>query len=165
MDFTEIYQRYAQDVHRFALYLSGNSTLAEDLTAETFVRAFFGRSNLQVGTVKAYLFAIARNLYRDALASQRRLVSEDELQYRVDPLPGPEMSAADREMFGNVLRAIQQLPDAEREALVLATDDDLSYEQIAAILGCSVAAIKVRICRARLKLKSAMARREQSWKT
>ena len=76
------------------------------------------------------------------------MVSNDELPEREDPLPTPDLAAEDRETFSNVLRAIQRLPDPEREALVLAVDQDLNYDQIALILGCSVAAVKVRIHRA-----------------
>jgi RNA polymerase sigma-70 factor (ECF subfamily) len=164
MDFSEIYERYAGDVHRFAYYLSGNRTLAEDLTSETFVRALCVRSDLRVGTVKAYLFAIARNLYRDFLSSQRRVATDEELPKARDPNPGPDLEAQGRENYANLLRTIQQLPEGEREALLLSIDEDLKYEQIALILGCSVAAVKVRICRARVKLKSELAKKEQSWK-
>lgn len=73
MDFSEIYQRYAHDVHRFSLYLSGNYALAEDLTAETLVQ-MCGPTDLRVDSVKVYLFAIARNLFRDIMERQRRLV-------------------------------------------------------------------------------------------
>jgi len=93
------------------------------------------------------------------------MVSSDDLPEREDPLPRPDLTAQDRETFANVLRAIQKLPDTEREALVLAVDQDLSYDQIAVILGCSVAAVKVRIHRARLKLKAELAEKEQLWKT
>jgi len=164
MDFSEIYERYAGDVHRFAYYLSGNRTLAEDLTSETFVRALCVRSDLRVGTVKAYLFAIARNLYRDFLSSQRRVATDEELPKARDPNPGPDLEVQGRENYANLLRTIQQLPEGEREALLLSIDEDLKYEQIALILGCSVAAVKVRICRARVKLKSELAKKEQSWK-
>lgn len=164
MDFSEIYERYVRDVHRFALYLSGNPAVAEDLTSETFVHALCG-PDLRVGTVKAYLFAIARNLYRDSLARQRRMVPSDGLPEPEDPLPGPDLSAQDRQTFANVLRAIQRLPELQREALVLAVDQELSYEQIAAVLGCSVAAVKVRIHRARLQLKAELEKKEQAWKT
>jgi RNA polymerase sigma-70 factor (ECF subfamily) len=164
MDFSQVYERYAKDVHRFALYLSGNQALAEDLTAETFVNAFCARSDLRVGTVKAYLFAIARNLYRDFMAHERRMVPSDEVPERADPVPGPELSAEGRQTFSNVLLAIQELPESQREALVLAVDQELSYEQIAAILGCSVAAVKVRVHRARLRLKSELERKEQHGK-
>jgi RNA polymerase sigma-70 factor (ECF subfamily) len=165
MDFSEIYEKYSRDVHRFALYLSGNQALAEDLTSETFVHALCGNSDIRVGTVKAYLFAIARNLYRDFLGRQQRVVSNDDLPERESSMPTPDLAAEDREKFSNILRAIQKLPETEREALVLAVDQDLSYEQIAVILGCSVAAVKVRIHRARFKLKSELAKKEQIWKT
>jgi RNA polymerase sigma-70 factor (ECF subfamily) len=165
MNFPEVYERYARDVHRFALYLCGNHAVAEDLTAETFVHAFCGSSDFRVGTVKAYLFAIARNLYRDALAKERRLEPIEDAPEPVDPAPAPDIAAADRQTFVAVLRAIQQLPEAQREALVLATDPDLTYEQIAVIVGCSVAAVKVRVHRARLKLKSEVEAQEYIWKT
>lgn len=64
------------------------------------------------------------------------------------------MTVSDRQTFRAVLEAIQRLPEPQREALVLAPEPDLSYEQIAAILGCSLAVVKVRVHRARLKLKS-----------
>jgi RNA polymerase sigma-70 factor, ECF subfamily len=165
MDFSEIYERYALEVHRFALYLSGNRALAEDLTSETFVHALCARSDLRVGTVKAYLFAIARNLYRDFLTRHRNMVPSTELPERADPVPGPDLTAESRETFSNVLQAIQRLPEIEREALVLAIDQELSYEQIAVILGCSVAAVKVRVHRARLKLRAELEEKEQAWKT
>ncbi len=163
MDFSEVYQRYVQDVYRFSLYLSGNKALAEDLTAETFVHAFWGPSHVRVDTVKAYLLAIARNLYRNAMARERRAVPIDKIPEQAQPAPSPEQTAADRQELSNALGAIQKLPDQQREALVLAIGGDLRYEQIAAILGCSVAAIKVRIHRARLQLKQELEREEKPW--
>jgi DNA-directed RNA polymerase specialized sigma24 family protein len=74
MDFADLYERYANDVHRFALFLSGNEAVADDLTAETFARALLGRDDLLLDTVKAYLLAIARNLYRDACRREWRHV-------------------------------------------------------------------------------------------
>jgi RNA polymerase sigma factor (sigma-70 family) len=68
-DAHEIYERYARDVHRFVLYLSGDPALADDITADTFVRLWTAPGEIRTATVKAYLFTIARNLY---LTSQRR---------------------------------------------------------------------------------------------
>lgn len=165
MDFSEIYKRYARDVYVFSLYLSGNSAIAEDLTAETFVRALCGRSDLHVDTLKAYLFAIARNLHRDLVERQRRLIPINDVPEGADPAPSPDRAAQDREMFSAVLKAIRELPEMQREALVLSMDEDLRYDQIAAILGCSVTAVKVRIHRARLQLKSALEAENKTWKT
>ena len=164
MDFSDIYGQYAKDVHRFALYLSGSPSLAEDLTSQTFVNAMCGRTDLDLGTVKAYLFAITRNLYRDAVRHQRRIVDGDDLPERQDPRPGPDINTQDKQRLDEVLRAIQRLPEPQREALVMATDQDMSYEEIARVLGCSVAAIKVRIHRARLALREELERKDQTCK-
>ena len=165
MDFSELYQRHAKDVHRFALYLSGDANVAEDLTAETFASALCGRAELRVDTVKAYLIAIARNLYRDALARERRLVAIDDVPETVDPAPSSENTASDRQAYEHVLRAIQRLPQPLREALVLAADQELRYDQIAVILGCSVGAVKVRVHRARIHLKAELEKEHPAWKS
>lgn len=154
MDFSDLYRKYAPDVHRFALFLCGNHALAEDLTAETFTRALVGRADLRLDTVKAYLLAIARNLYRDILRREGRLVHLDDVPEAADRGTRPEAAADDRLRLEIVLEAIQALPEGEREALVMAVDGDLPYDRIAAILGCSVPAVKVRIHRARTKLKT-----------
>ena len=154
MNFSELYGRYAQDVHRFALYLCRSESLAEDLTSETFVHALCGPTDLRLGTVKAYLFAITRNLYRDYMARQGRTVTADSLPERHDPRPSPEAIAQGRQELQNTLRAIQDLSEQQREALLLASDGDLSYEEIGRITGCSVPAVKVRIYRARMALKT-----------
>jgi RNA polymerase sigma-70 factor (ECF subfamily) len=165
MDFSDLYRRYARDVHCFSVYLSGDPTLAEDLTAETFVHALCAPTHLRVDTVKAYLFAITRNLYRDWVERQRRQVSMGELPERADSSPLPDRIAEERQTTSALLAAIQRLPVLYREALVLSLDEELRYDQIAAILGCSVAAVKVRIHRARLQLKSDFTAQEKAWKT
>ena len=85
-DFHDIYERYARDVHRFALYLSGDPALADDITAESFVRLWTAPGEIQMPTVKSCLLAIARNLY---LTGQRRRRRETELDVS---LPGAEPS-------------------------------------------------------------------------
>jgi len=164
MSFSEIYERYARDVHRYALYLSGDPALADDLTAETFVHALCGSSKVRVDTVKAYLFAIARNLFCDSLERRRRHVSLAKLPETPDPATSADRAAEQRQYLAFALKAIQKLPDLERDALALALDDDLRYEQIAAILGCSVAAVKVRFHRARMHLRLELERQEKLWK-
>ncbi len=55
VDFHSLFERYSGDVHRFALYLSGDASLAEEITQETFVRAWIMPGEISGGTVKAYL--------------------------------------------------------------------------------------------------------------
>ena len=160
-DFSEIYERNAADVYRFSLYLTGNHAVAEDLTSETFVHALCGRTELRVDTVKAYLFAIARNLYRDGMKRQSRQSPSGKSPEQPDSSPSADRAIEDRQTLAAVLRAMQELPATLREALVLSVDHDLRHDQIAAILGCSTAAVKVRVHRARLQLGAEL---ERPWR-
>jgi len=162
VDFAELYENHARDVYRFSLFLSGNPAVADDLTAETFARALAGRDNLRLETVRGYLLAIARNLFRDSWRQDRRFVALEQQPEGIDPRPGADVAAEDRERLRRVLEAMRQLPVAEREALVLAVDRELPYQEISAIVGASVPAVKVRVHRARMRLKSLLEDKEHS---
>jgi RNA polymerase sigma-70 factor, ECF subfamily len=154
MDFADLYARYASDVFRFAYYLSGNQELAEDIAAEAFARALTARGSIRQGSVKAYLLAIARNLFIDWTRTQGRTTSlSGEDLDPADPTPGPEVITGDRLRLEATDHALRHLPEGERSALLMAVDG-LPYEEIAAALGCSVGAVKLRVHRARLRLRS-----------
>ena len=70
--FRDLYERYHADVYRFALFLTGDHSSAEDLTSDTFVRAWNARDRIRQDTVRAYLLTITRNLYRDEVRSKAR---------------------------------------------------------------------------------------------
>ena len=78
---------------------------------------------MRVNTVKAYLLAIARNLYRDALRRQSRLTQTGEVPERADRAPLQDRTVEDRQALSGVLKAIQKLPEPQREALVLSVDE------------------------------------------
>lgn len=149
-DFEDLYQRYARDVYRFALYLSGNKALAEDIASETFVRVWTVRDAIRTESVKAYLFTIARNLYADGRRREARHVAIPDVL--LDPSPGPEVETSDRQALEAVLLALQQMPEVDRAALLMRAQDNLPYEEIARSLGLSVSAAKVKVHRARLRL-------------
>ena len=149
----ELYRRYAPDVHRFVFWLSGDRHTAEDITSETFVRAWAGAEDLRMETVKAYLITIARNLY---LHQRRRSGRHTELdEALVDPSPSPEAHAERREEWRTVRMALERLPEVDRAALLMRADLDLPYEEIARALGLSLSAAKVKVHRARLRMAAA----------
>jgi RNA polymerase sigma-70 factor (ECF subfamily) len=150
INFGELYARYANDVYRFALYLSGDPTQAEDIASETFVRVWTAPEQPRLATVKAYLFTIARNLYIQGLRRDSRRTSLDE--HLPDHALSPEAAAEQRAELRAVVLALQQLPEVDRTALLMHVQDGMPYEEIAAALGLSLAAVKVKIHRARLKL-------------
>ncbi len=149
-DFQTTYERYATDVHRFALYLSGDPALAEDLTSEAFVRLWSSNEEIRFATVKSYLFTIARNLYVDGLRKNRRQVGMDNTI--PDPASSPESRAQDRDELRAVLQALKALPEVDRTALLLRAQQGFTYLEIAHFLGLSEAAVKVKIHRSRIKL-------------
>jgi RNA polymerase sigma-70 factor (ECF subfamily) len=159
MDFASLYRQYAGDVFRFAYFLSGNHALAEDIAAETFARALTTGDRIQTGTVKGYLLRIARNLFVDAVRRDSRLAhltgSEDELS---DPAPDPEAVTRSRMELEVTWQALATLSEGERSALLMSAVTGLSHEEIAAALDCSIPAVKVRIHRARLRLRQLTAR-------
>jgi RNA polymerase sigma-70 factor, ECF subfamily len=146
----ELYRRYAQDVYRFACWLCGDRTEAEDIVSETFLRAWTGNTHLEVSTVKAYLLVIARHVF---LKRQRRAKRHAELGVDLaDGAAGPDRRAEGRDELTAAMKALQTLPEAERAALLLRAQQGLPYEEIARSLDISIVAAKVRVHRARIRL-------------
>lgn len=145
--FRSIYERYYRDVHRFALFLTGDRARADDLTADTFVRAWIARDRIHQETVKAYLLTIARNLHRDQCRANRRFVElEDTFE---DRTPGVEVQAEHRSTLQEVRARLRRVARADRRALLLYVFKEMSYAEVAATLRISIGATKSRIRRAR----------------
>lgn len=122
--------------------------MAEDLTAETFVRALAAAQPVQADTARAYLIAIARNLWREQL---RRGWRHQPIDLTVLPATQPDSDG--RIALQTVLDAIAGLPESLSEPLVLFAQGGLSYEEIAAQLQLPLATVKIRIFRARQRLE------------
>ena len=147
--FEELYRSYAVDVFRFSLYLSGNRAVAQDVTSETFVRAWTAKEPVRTATAKAYLFAIARNVY---LSSRRRRVPEIEVP---DMLASPDNQADSynhRTELAATLEDLTLVAEGDRTALVMAVFEEMSYDEVGRALGISVGAVKARVFRARMRL-------------
>jgi RNA polymerase sigma-70 factor, ECF subfamily len=148
--FSELYKKHAPDVYHFALYLSGERGEAQDITSETFVRAWTAPEPIRMATVKGYLFTIARNLFLQGLRKKSRQVELDD-QLR-DPQPSPYAQAEHKEELQAVLAGLQKLPEIDRAALLMRAFDEMPYEEIARALGISLASVKVKIHRGLLAL-------------
>jgi RNA polymerase sigma-70 factor (ECF subfamily) len=153
MDFHSLYQSYAPQVHRFVLFLCGDASLADDITSETFVRAWTSRGKIREATVKAYLFAIARNLYRDHLRRNHRLTELEESM--PDPAVGLATRTEHKAELSAVVAALRQLSEVDRAALLMRVQEEMPYEEIAQTLNLPVTTVKVKVHRARLKLMRA----------
>ena len=149
-EFSGLYRKYAPDVFRFALYLSGDRSQAEDITSETFVRAWTAPEPVKLATVKGYLLTIARNLFLHGVRRESRHVGLD--REMADPQASPYDQAERKEEFRAMLAGLQELAEIDRAALLMRAVDNLPYEEISRSLGISLASAKVKVHRARLAL-------------
>ncbi len=157
-DFEALYREHAAHVYRFALSLSGNRATAEDITSETFVRVWTARDRLDLTTVIGYLLTIARRLYLQGVVHDRR---RDALDLDpADPRPSHADVADQRDALDAVLVDLQTLPEPDRAALLLRAHETMPYDQIAASLGITPGAAKVKVHRARQRLAALRMARE-----
>ncbi|NOH02687.1 MAG: RNA polymerase sigma factor [Chloroflexi bacterium] len=150
LTFHEIYERYSRDVYRYSFWLSGSADDADDITSETFARAWVGRNEIRTETVKAFLLAIARNLYLNQKRRSNRHVDLNPDQ--VDPYPGPDRQVESRQELERAIGALRSLNEVDRTAFLLRIQHQLPYEEIARILQLPLTTVKVKIHRTRLKL-------------
>ena len=135
----------------FARSLTGADAAADDLTQDALVKAWRARDRFRAGTnFRAWVFTIVRNqFYSDQRRSWRQAPWDEEKAKRT--LSGPQgldsMMALDE-----LRRALVQLPDDQREAIVLVGAGGFAYEEAAQICGCAVGTIKSRVSRARKAL-------------
>jgi len=150
LNFLELYESYATEVYRFALWLTGDCSDAEDITSETFIRAWVHNSPIRTETLKAYLFAITRNIYLQQQRKEKRQVSLNDVY--PDPAPGPEQVVESQLELQRVRGALQLYQEIDRTAFILRVQHELPYTEIARILGLSLSAAKVKVHRIRKKL-------------
>jgi RNA polymerase sigma-70 factor (ECF subfamily) len=146
----------APHLRAFARSLTGNAAEADDLSQATMLSAWRARASYGMGSnMKAWTFRILRNQF---LSDKRR-------SWRTEPLD-PELAertlvAADDPgvplEVGDVRRAMQQLPDEQREALILIAAAGLSYQEAAEICQTAIGTIKSRVSRARAALQLILA--------
>lgn len=150
LNFQDLYEAYATDVYRFAFWLAGDRFEAEDITSETFARAWASHKPIRTQTVKAYLFTIARNTYLEWLRKRKREVTlEDD---HSSPAPGPDQLVAYRLELQRAQRVLQTLPEIDRAAFILRVQHELPYAEIASALDLSLSAAKMKVHRVRRKL-------------
>ena len=150
--FEAIVRQHQTAVYRVALRMLGSPADAQDVTQETFVRAWrsLGRFRRD-SAVSTWLYRIVTRRCLDHLAARH---PTGVLEYEEPETlgPGPAEHLEQRERLRAVSRAIGQLPADERAALVLREFEGLSYERLAEVLNTSVPAVKGRIHRARLAI-------------
>jgi RNA polymerase sigma-70 factor, ECF subfamily len=135
----------------FGFSLTSRSDRADDLVQETLMKAWKHHESFEEGTnIKAWLYTILRNEFYSQLRKRRREVEDADGHYS-------SRVAIQAEQHGHLdmadlKQALNQLPDDQREAIILVGASGFSYEEAATICGVAVGTIKSRVNRARRKL-------------
>ncbi len=143
------------NLRAFAYSLTKDQTRADDLVQETLTKAWAKRDTFKPGTnLKAWLFTILRNQNFTEFRKKRREIEDVDGAHAERMSTGPAQE--DRVDINEMFAALEQLPDEQREALVLVAAEGFSYEDAAEIVGCAVGTVKSRVNRARKRLAELM---------
>src|SRR6185503_8560995 len=163
--FELLVEKYKQPVMNFVYRTLPDATEAEDLAQHVFVQVFKSAHRYQASAkFSTWLFTIARNLCLNEIRRRVRhpadsldeTYPDDERPVRQAPETknfSPPDALLHAELEGKIEEALAALPEKQRTAILLCRGDELSYEDIAKVLGCSVSATKSLIHRGRETLK------------
>ncbi len=151
---TVLYRRYSQRIYTYCRKITGDNEVAQDLLQETFVKLYdSGKQARNVENFPAYLMTIARNLCLSHRSrSQRQYVPVEDFHLTVRDVPYEH-----KELLQLIQTSLDLLPDDYREAFVLREYNGLTYNEIADVIGQSLDVVKVRIFRAKKKLREILA--------
>jgi RNA polymerase sigma-70 factor (ECF subfamily) len=162
--FARLVEHYWDRLYRWLYHLTHDRHLAEDLAQETFLKAFAGVRTFQPGTnFSAWLFRIGHNNFANQYraAARRREPLPDDL---ATAQPGPLEEAMSAETLQGLARAVGRLPADFRSALLLRVEEGLSFREIAEVLNLTEETARWRVFKARQKLLSALAPRQEQEK-
>ena len=153
MNRPEDLHEHVQNLHRFAVGLAGNPTDAEDLVQECLRRVLDHLDrNGQIRNLRAYLFQTLRNVHVDQC---RKLSTHgSELPYDQDGVELLSVRAGqeDRIKCADIASALERIPEAQREVLLLVCLEDMSYEEVAHITKTPIGTVRSRLHRGRAAL-------------
>jgi RNA polymerase sigma-70 factor (ECF subfamily) len=158
--FTALYRQNSSGIYRFALHMSGSTSVAEEVTQEVFLILIRNPRSYDPsrGEIGAFLYGVARNLVKRRLERDRRQVyfedcEEENIPSIEDDLLG---DLTQRESVEALRDAVAALPPKYREVVVLCDLQELSYEAAAQAVGCALGTVRSRLHRARALLISKM---------
>jgi RNA polymerase sigma-70 factor (ECF subfamily) len=154
--FAELYDRYSARIFRFVRSRIHDDGLAEDVTADVFMSALRGIKSYrdQGRPFSSWLYRIAANAVASHYRHHRSPLSLDDAIEVASPHPDPVDEVLARDRVRAIWEAVDRLPPQQRAAMILKFSDDLSMDDIGAILGKSSAAAKLLIYRAVQRLRA-----------
>jgi len=158
--FTELMRRHYKGVVNYVYRFTNDRANSEDLAQEVFLRVYRSVKRYKPqAKFSTWLYKIATNLCITEVKSRNKeqSVSLDEMQEKAGELgdsksEGPSDLTLRREIGTAIFEALKSLPERERVAIILCKYEDLPYEEVAEVIGCTIGAVKAYVHRGRMKL-------------
>jgi RNA polymerase sigma-70 factor (ECF subfamily) len=156
--FAELVNRHQAPLYRHAVGMVLDHDVAADMVQDAFVRAYMNlRQCRDRERFRAWLFQTLRHRCLDYLKEARRKnVRLDDAGPLLDPAEGPADIVERKRLRSQLMDALAQLPEAQREAFVMHCVEEIPYETMAELLDTKVSALKMRVMRAREALGAAL---------
>jgi RNA polymerase sigma-70 factor (ECF subfamily) len=164
--FEQLAMPHFDQLYNFACWLTQDRHEAEDLVQETYAKALKGFSSFQAGTnFRAWIYKILRNTFLTSRTGLKAAATVPlDVEGGEDALPTlketPESILLQRSDWQLVQQALEQLPVAYREVLLLCEVEEMSYQEIAATLAVPIGTVMSRLSRARRALRDAVQKRQ-----
>jgi RNA polymerase sigma-70 factor (ECF subfamily) len=156
--FEQLLKKYRKEIYYFALRLLGNPEDAEDVAQMAFVNVFRSLRNFKKQSqFKTWVYKIALNLCLNHL-KKNKVTETEELDHTIASDDDTSMSMLEKEERHELLKAVEELPEKQRLTVILRTYQDLSYQEVSRILGCSEGAAKANFHFALQKLKKKLSK-------
>ncbi len=158
--FAELVDAYQGPVFSLALRMTGNARDADDLTQESFLRAYLSLGRFREGErFFPWMYTVSLNVIRNHLRSQKALPEKtagEGMPETADPRGGPDDEMFRRERSRRLQGCLLKLPVAVREAVVLRFYEGLSFEDISLVTGDSLSGAKMKVYRGLEKIRVVM---------
>lgn len=161
--FSQLFERYQRAIYRYAIYMAGREA-GDDIVQETFMAVLQqrGRRDRPRGAVIAYLIGIARHRVLKRIASEHEeTLAQDLDEHAVPPASPAHSTVLDdltrAEAVQKVRAAVESLPSAYREVVVLCELEEMDYAAVAEVMQCPIGTVRSRLHRARALLAAKLA--------
>ena len=157
MEFEKIYRQHFDDVYRYLRGLTLNESVAEELTQETFFRAFKGKAEFRGEcSLKTWLCQIAKNLYFDYLKKSKRFEDDVDISKVEDEKTSVLDMLIDKELALQIHKELHMMKEPYKEVFTLRIFGELSFKEIGSVFGKSEHWACVTFHRAKEKIKNKM---------
>jgi RNA polymerase sigma-70 factor (ECF subfamily) len=151
--FNTLFDTHAETLRNFMYYRCGDLYQAEDLTQDAFIKLWDHCKKVLYEKAKGFLYAVAKNKFFNEVAHKKVVLEYTKLPQQQVDVESPEYQMEGNEFMERLERAINQLPEGQREVFLLNRVDKKTYAEIAAMLAVSQTAVEKKMQKALIKMR------------